>query len=393
MAGIKSRVICNDLLRRITSGDLSGVLMLPTESKLAETYACSRPTIRKALAELREAGYVSGAKGSGSYITTPAQPPRKDNAETFLGIIFPNMGPEYFFDILCNNLARRASENGYSLVFGGYVSPKSEMLKPDIMRICDRYIAQKIKGIFFAPFGYHPKSGEINREIIYSFSNAGIPVILLDSNIERYPLPNNFDLVSLNHIQAGYIITEHLLRRNARRIFFLAPANSHHSVKLRVMGCQAAMIDNGIMPGGDIFVEMERDDTARLSQFINEKKPEAILCSNDMTAMSVLRSLEKLGRKIPEDIMIAGFDNLSKVMLFSRSITSIDQPIDYISRAALDLMVERMANPHRSVSHISFSGTLVIGESTTPMNQLTVNGEEEAGSRGGQTNKTSDNSS
>jgi DNA-binding LacI/PurR family transcriptional regulator len=372
MAGIKSRVICNDLVQRITSGDLNGVLMLPAESRLAENYACSRPTIRKALAELRAAGYITGAKGSGSYIRSPAQPTRKDNAETFLGIIFPNMGPEYFFDLLCNNLARRASENGYSLVFGGYVSPKSEMLKSDIMQICDRYIAQKIKGIFFAPFGYHSKSDEINKEIIYTFSDAGIPVILLDSNIDRYPVPNNFDLVSLNHTQAGYVITEHLIRRNARRLFFLAPPNSHHSVKMRVMGCRAAMTDSGIMPDEDIFVEMERDDISRLSRFIDDKKPEAILCSNDMTAMSIMQSLEKLRRKIPDDIMIAGFDNLSKVMLFSRSITSIDQPIDDICRAAQNLMVERMANPHISVSQISFSGTLVIGESTTLSRQLAV---------------------
>ena len=241
MSGIKSRVICDDLLRRITSGDLSGALMLPAEGKLAESYACSRPTVRKALAGLREAGYITGAKGSGSYITRPARFQRKDNAETFLGIIFPNMGPEYFFDILCNNLARHASENGYSLVYGGYLSPKSEMLKPDIMRICDRYITQKIKGVFFAPFGYHPKSDQINKEIIYSFSGAGIPVVLLDSDIERYPRPNNFDLVSLNHIQAGYVITEHLIERNARRLFFLAPPNSHLSVKLRFIGCRAAM--------------------------------------------------------------------------------------------------------------------------------------------------------
>ncbi|MDR2097975.1 MAG: GntR family transcriptional regulator [Spirochaetaceae bacterium] len=364
MAGIKSRVIRDDILHRITSGDLNGVLTLPAESKLAETYACSRPTIRKALSELRAAGYISGAKGSGSYITRTPPVSTKDNSETFLGIIFPNMGPEYFFDLLCNSLARRASENGYSLVFGGYVSPKSEMLKPDIMRIRDRYIAQKIKGVFFAPFGYHPKSDQINREIVYSFSGAGIPVVLLDSNIERYPRPNNFDLVSLNHIQAGYVITEHLIKQNAKRLFFLAPPDSHHSVKMRFTGCRAAMIDNGITPDADTFVEMERDDVSRLSGFLSGKNPEAILCSNDMTAMSVMRSLEKLGKKIPGDIMIAGFDNLSQVMLFSRSITSIDQPIDDISRAALALMVERMASPHKPVSHISFSGTLVIGESS-----------------------------
>jgi LacI family fructose operon transcriptional repressor len=160
------------------------------------------------------------------------------------------------------------------------------------------------------------------------------------------------------------VITEHLIRRNAKRLYFLAPPNSHHSVGMRVMGCRAAMTDSGITPDEDIFVEIERDDISRLSRFIDEKKPDAILCSNDMTAMSVMQSLEKLRQRIPDDIMLAGFDNLSKVMLFSRSITSIDQPIDDICRAALSLMIERMANPHKTVASISFSGTLVTGEST-----------------------------
>jgi hypothetical protein len=76
----------------------------------------------------------------------------------------------------------------------------------------------------FTAFGYHAKSDQINEEIIYTFSDAGIPAVPLDSNRERYPIPNNFDLVSLNHIH-----------------FFPCLPNSHHSVNLGFMGCRAAL--------------------------------------------------------------------------------------------------------------------------------------------------------
>jgi DNA-binding LacI/PurR family transcriptional regulator len=81
-----------------------------------------------------------------------------------------------------------------------------------------------------------------------------------------------------------------------------------------------------------------------------------------MTAMSAMRPLEKRGKKIPDDTMIAGFGNPSEMTLFSRLTAGVDRPIDDICRAALNLMVERRADPRKSASRITFPGTLVTGE-------------------------------
>ena len=64
MASVKSRTIFEDLLRRVSAGDLRGRNRLPGEHELAEWYRCSRPTLRKALGDLREAGCTLYAGGN-----------------------------------------------------------------------------------------------------------------------------------------------------------------------------------------------------------------------------------------------------------------------------------------------------------------------------------------
>ena len=361
----KSGLIYQDLLKRITGGDLAGKIHLPSENHLADYYRCSRPTIRKAIASLRDMGLVNSTKGSCAYITGKGTVMEKGQSETFMGIIFPNMGPEFFFDYLGRNLAQYASEQGYSLAWGGYLSPRSDMLKLDILGICERFITQKIQGVFFAPFGIHPKSDFINHEIAETFSAARIPIVLLDADIQAYPGRSSFNLVSLDNFHAGHLITGYMIRRGLRRLFFLAPPYSHHSVKLRYMGFREAILDSGELRRGTArYIELDRDDREGLARFVREKRPDGILCSNDLTAMSVLRSFDTLGIRVPEDISLASFDNLSQQLLFPRFITSIEQPIGDISRSALSLMISIINKPQMPPCHVTFPGVLVTGDST-----------------------------
>jgi DNA-binding LacI/PurR family transcriptional regulator len=353
----KSQAIYHDLLSRITRGDLSGKTSLPTEEVLAKHYDCSRPTLRKAIEELKQAGIVNTVRGSGAYITASSGFGMPADSGNLFAIIFPNLGPGHFSDPVCSLLAQYTSAQGDSLVWGGYISPKSDMLKMDIQQICERYISQRIAGLFFSPFEYHEKSDLINKEIASVISDAGIPIVLIDSNIHAYPTVNEFDLVSMDHIHASYILTEHIIAQGYRRIFFSAPPNSRHTIKLRLIGYNAALIQHDLPP--EHLVESSADDTAMLEHFIRSKKPDALICSNDITAIGVINSLEKLGLRIPGDLAVAGFDYLSKAMPFVRPITSIEQPIEAIAQTALSLMLDRIGDPRKPAAHIIFPGKLI----------------------------------
>jgi LacI family transcriptional regulator len=358
----KSQAIYHDLLNRITRGDLSGKTALPTEEVLAKHYDCSRPTLRKAIDELKQAGMVNTVRGSGAYITAPPALSMPADSSNLFAIIFPNLGPGHFSDPVCSLLAQYTSERGDSLVWGGYISPKSDMLKMDIQQICERSISQRIAGLFFSPFEYHEKADLINREIAAVISDAGIPIVLIDSNLQAYPAVNEFDLVSMDHIHASYILAEHIIEQGFRRIFFFAPPNSRHTIKLRLIGYNAALIGHDLSP--EHLVEYDASDTAALSRLIRSKRPDALICSNDITAISVINSLEKLGLRVPADLAVAGFDYLSKAMPFVRPITSIEQPIEAIAQTALSLMLDRIGEPGKPAACITFPGKL-IPESTT----------------------------
>jgi DNA-binding LacI/PurR family transcriptional regulator len=353
----KSQAIYHDLLVRITRGDLAGKTTLPTEELLTKHYECSRPTLRKAMEELKQAGLINTVRGSGVYITmSNPSAPAADRGNLF-AIIFPNLGPRHFSDPVCHQLAHYTAAQGDSLVWGGYISPRSEMLKLEIQQICEQYIAQRIAGLFFLPFEYHEKGDMINREIAAIFSDSHIPIVLIDSDIYAYPAFSDFDLVSMDHVQAAYILTEHIIAQGFRRIFFFAPPLSHHTIKLRLMGYQAALIDHHLEP--EDLVEGNADDAAALSRFLKAKKPDALICSNDITAIGMITTMEKLGLQVPGDLAVAGFDHLSKTLPFVRPITSIEQPVEEIAQTALSLMLGRMANPNKPVSRVSFPGKLI----------------------------------
>jgi DNA-binding LacI/PurR family transcriptional regulator len=351
----KPQAIYRDLVNRIERGDLSGKTMLPTEEALTKQYGCSRPTLRKAVRELKRAGMAHSVRGSGVYITE-SQASGPAAGDNLFAIIFPNLGPGHFSDPVCSLLARHTSARGDSIVWGGYISPKSDTLRTDVRQICEQYISRDIAGLFFSPFEYHSSGDEINREITELISQAGIPLVLIDSDIRAYPAECDFDLVSMDHVQASYILTEHIIEQGFRRVFFFAPPYSRHTIKLRLMGYNAALIDRGFAP--EDLVVCDTGDTASFLRFVQTKKPDAIICSNDITAAVVIDLLEKLGLQVPGDIAVAGFDCLSKAIPLVRPITSIEQPLDAIAETALHLMIHRVANPQSPPARVIFPGKL-----------------------------------
>lgn len=358
----KSQAIYHDLVIRITQGDMAGKTALPTEEALSKHYDCSRPTLRKAMDALKQAGMVTTVRGSGAYITAASLAPVRADRGNLFAIIFPNLGAGHFSDPVCNLLARYTSERGDSLVWGGYISPKSERLNQDIQQICKQYIAQRIAGLFFSPFEYHTKADVINQEIAAVISGAGIPIVLIDSNIQAYPVFNQFDLVSMDHIHASYLLAEHSIAQGFKRIFFLAPPHSRHTIKLRLIGYNAALFAHGLQP--EPLMEYDAGNTEGFSQFIQSKKPDALICSNDITAIRVINALEKLGLEVPGDLAVAGFDYLCKAMPFVRAVTSVEQPLEAIAKTALSLMLDRIADPGKPAACITFPGALILEPTT-----------------------------
>ena len=365
----KCDVVYGNLKARIHAGEFNVARRLPSELELARYYGCSRPTLRKALELLESDHIIVRKQGSGSFLSSEGMETRNtlevpERKSGLYGIIFPSLGANYVFDIICSEITKVLAQHDCSLVWGGVVVPSSIRLMDEIEQICAKYIELKVDGVFLAPIEYTPLRDSVNSYIEQVFATANIPLVLNDSDLYEFPRRSVYDLVSLDHVEAGYMITAHMIESHARNIHFLSPPMSAHAVKLRQMGYREALYDADIPLRHERIHVGDPSDTECVSRIL-VFEPQAILCSNDGTAIKLQETLRRCGMRVPHDIAVAGFDNLSYLAQIRVPLTSVSQPTDRISREAVRLMLERKANRNRPARTVRLSGHLVVRKSTS----------------------------
>ena len=104
----------------------------------------------------------------------------------------------------------------------------------------------------------------------------------------------------------------------------------------------------------------------RLTGLDPETRPTAVFCANDLIAAGVVQTATRNGWRIPDDLAVVGFDDTDLASAASAvELTSVRQPAADIGAAAVRLILERMADPHRPARDVVFEPHLVIRESTT----------------------------
>lgn len=86
------------------------------------------------------------------------------------------------------------------------------------------------------------------------------------------------------------------------------------------------------------------EDGMRVGQWLlqNPRLPNALVCSNDHYAIGIMTVLKRAGIRIPEDVVITGFDNLEYASQGSVGLTSVEQPIEAFCQTSFDLLMEKM---------------------------------------------------
>jgi DNA-binding LacI/PurR family transcriptional regulator len=100
-----------------------------------------------------------------------------------------------------------------------------------------------------------------------------------------------------------------------------------------------------------------------MMESLQPAKPEAIVCANDRTAGRVMQLLLKAGYRIPNDIRIAGIDDVAYASLLPVPLTTMRQPCREIGVAAIRAMLERIALPEMPARDILLDSHLVVRES------------------------------
>jgi DNA-binding LacI/PurR family transcriptional regulator len=216
------------------------------------------------------------------------------------------------------------------------------------------------------------KSGDERlKELIAS----GIPVSLIGRDF-RHP---QADLVAADNLKGGYEATKHLIDLGHKRIGFIGVSLTKSLGLRRFQGYQEALDEHGLpideklivgsggsdqMPGYSTE-EMGFDGMTKLLRL--RKWPTAVFARNDFTAIGALNAIKKAGLRIPEDIAVAGYDDIPLASHITPALTTVRQPTREQGRLAATFLLQRIEeDPERPREEKTFDCELIIRQSTKP---------------------------
>jgi GntR family transcriptional regulator of arabinose operon len=348
--------IVESLRNDIGSGRHRPGARLPSEAELTRRFNVSRMTVVKAIHQLQQEGLLVRRAGSGTYAAG-----QTTTEGLAFGLLIPDLGQTEIFEPICRGMMRSPSVKNNSLSWGHALST-TEHKEDEAEHLCRSFIEQGVAGVFFAPVEFSTRE-DVNSRILRALDKAHIPVILLDRDITSYPERSNYDLVGLDNRRAGYVVTDHLIRQGGSRIGFFAREHSAETVDARITGYREALYAHDLPIPRDFLMWGEASDKTFVESVLRKNRIDSIMCANDHTAANLMQTILALGLRIPEDIRIAGVDDVKYASLLPIPLTTFHQPCAQIGAASMSAMLERINNPHLPPRSIRLNGHLVVRRS------------------------------
>jgi DNA-binding LacI/PurR family transcriptional regulator len=361
---LKHREVSRRLRAEIAGGQYGIGQRLPSEPQLVKQFSVSRPTIARALLDLEREGLIERRAGSGTYVRGTVAAATSVSTRQ-LGLLIPGLGTTEIFELICGELASLSRVHDYTLLWGGSTHPHRDCDSSleHAEELCQQFIDRKVSGVFFAPYELVSELEPANRCLAESLRRAGVPVVLLDRDFLPFPSRSNFDLAGLDNMAAGYLLTEHLIKLGARKLYFVARPYSAPTVDARIAGVREALLRHRLEPEAGWIRLGDPADPKFVRGLVAGKHADALVCANDNTAAITLRALCAIGVKVPRDVRVAGFDDANYATLVSPALTTVHQPCRDIAVAAFGAMLDRIAEPTLPARSLLLTPRLVVRES------------------------------
>ena len=225
-------------------------------------------------------------------------------------------------------------------------NPEKEALYLQLME------EERVTGVIFAPT--RATAARLGT------TKLPFPMVLID----RAAPAAGQDAVVLDNFAAGAMLAEHLHAQGYRRITGLFGNASTTGIE-RHAGYAAAMSRLGLDPHHKFIPPSIAAAQAEVTAwFTSNDAPQAVIASNGLLLLGIVRAMRETGRRIPEHLAVAGFDNETWTELVGPGLTVIEQPVTEIGQAAMRLLLERLESPSGALRKIVLGGKCIVRGST-----------------------------
>jgi LacI family transcriptional regulator len=271
------------------------------------------------------------------------------------GIIVENI-TNPFFPELIQSFEEVAVANGYEILVS------SSNSDPAILTTCvRRMLERKVEGVAVLTFGEE-------EPVLDQLAHHNVPLVLAEFRLDD---PKSSTIL-LDYSTGFKEAVRHLAALGHERIAFLAGPHTLHSAITRENDFRTAMQERGLTM--DPAAVIVCDHTLRGGVVGFEKlqslgtRPTAVICSNDMTAIGVLRAAYMKGLRVPQDLSVVGLDDIDFCEFTLPPLTTIRLSRTDLARAAFDALRQQAeAGPAGHIQReFLVSTSLVVRGSTAP---------------------------
>ncbi|MGI5977061.1 MAG: substrate-binding domain-containing protein [Candidatus Limivicinus sp.] len=301
-----------------------------TSRNLAEARQVSVVTAHNILTGLCEAGYIE-LRGKKYYLSYSEELKSKLDAPNILGLIVPMLNNEYFSS-LSDAVIESARERGYRVItITTSYSPSEEASAFQLL------IQLGVAGIINCLCS--------PAENMHLYKESPVPCISLAPSLGRHENTS----VQVNSFAIAQKVAHYLCEEGYRKFAYVTTKNNSIEKDSRFAGFKMGLSQNGYDLEAESIFPICSDagaDCGRLPDFISRAgEPVGIFCYHDLLAVQVYRVCSALGKCIPKDVGVVGFDDLSIASLLMPPLTTVKYGITNMAEMTLTLLLASIENP------------------------------------------------
>ncbi|APO45810.1 LacI family transcriptional regulator [Paenibacillus amylolyticus] len=237
-----------------------------------------------------------------------------------IGLLLPDITNPYFPQ-LARGVEDRMQEQDYRLIFGN--SDEDERKEQDYIQT---FIQNNVVGVI--------SSTNYPHSSIYE--NLKIPVVFLDrTSLDR---PS----VYADGREGGRLAAREIIKRGSRRITVMQGPSQIRPAQDRFEGAIEIIRDAGLDYRVIQTTSFSINEAGVWAEELFRKyaDTDGVIASNDIAAMAVLHEASRIGRKVPDDVQVIGFDDIPMSSLLSPALSTIRQPAYEMGREAAGLLIQ-----------------------------------------------------
>ena len=300
----------------------AGVSITSVSHVINATRPVSDKLRERVLSAMQELGYQQNLLARGL---------RRGETHT-LGMIIPDSANP-FFAAVTRGVEDTSFEQGYSVILCNSDGDlDKELVYTNVLS------EKRVDGILFVAAG-------VSTTHIQALQAQRRPLVVVDRDIPAVAV----DSVLTDNAQGGRLATEHLMALGHRRIGCIMGSSSLTPSADRVSGYRQALATAGVAVDTALIVKGDFQYASgyrAAQQFLAmDDAPTAIFACNDLMAIGAIRAALELGRQVPADLSVVGFDDVRLASFVNPPLTTIVQPKYTMGVIATTMLLERLRDP------------------------------------------------